>query len=82
MQDKIVLIMLGWALSSTLTSFFLGWMLYKKNTTENKIANLKQKNKRNRKSNLDNDISANIPQTKEHKRRRFNINLKRRKKNV
>lgn len=39
---------------------WLSYLLYKKPTTHNEIDNLKQKNKRNRASNINNDISASI----------------------
>lgn len=54
--------LLGWAISSTLLSVFTIWLLYKKPSTENNIDNLKQKNKRNKQSNIDNDITPQINQ--------------------
>lgn len=46
---------------------FQSWLLYKKDTTHNEIANLKQKNKRNRDSNIDNDITPHIEVKKQRK---------------
>lgn len=51
---------------------FQSWLLYKKNTTHNEIANLKQKNKRNRASKIDNDITPTI-EAKPRKRRKNRI---------
>jgi hypothetical protein len=53
-------ILLGWALATTASTFFMGWLLFKKPTNTYEIDNLKQKNKRNKQSNIDNDISARI----------------------
>lgn len=46
------------------------YLLYKKPTTHNEIDNLKQKNKRNRASNIDNDITTSI-ESKEPKKGLF-----------
>lgn len=50
----------GWAIISTLINIYVIWLLSKKPLTENNIENLKQKNKRNKQSNIDNDISSRI----------------------
>jgi len=52
--------LLGWAIISTLINIYVIWLLSKKPLTENNIENLKQKNKRNKQSNIDNDISSRI----------------------
>lgn len=60
MMDKAFLIVLGWALCSTAMSCFFGWLLFKKQSTTNKIANLKQKTKRNKDSTIENDITPTV----------------------
>lgn len=72
MIDKAFLIVLGWALCATAMACFMGWLLYKKQSTTNKIDNLKQKNKRNKQSSIDNDITATIPTEKLNKRNKNN----------
>ena len=51
---------LGWAICATLICLLTVYLLSNKETTENNIENLKQKNKRNKNSNIDNDISARV----------------------
>ena len=58
--------LLGWSISSTIIALFTIWLLFKKVSTHNQIDNLKQKNKRNKNTNIDNEISARIePEKKE-----------------
>lgn len=56
MQDKIVLILIGWALCSTLVII----ILIKKPSVVYEISKLTQKTKRNRDSNIKSDITPTI----------------------
>lgn len=76
MQDKLLYFLLGWAICATLLAVFFGWLLYRKETYQ--IRNLKQKNKRNSGSNIDNDITPHI-ETKQRKRRLKQIFTKNKK---
>lgn len=59
--------LLGWAIASTVIAIFAIWLLFKKVSTHNEIDNLKQKNKHNKSSNIDNDITATLDSQKEKK---------------
>lgn len=66
-------ILIGYSICATLVIIILSWILYKRPTTKNEIANLKQKNKRNRDSSIDNDITPtlNIEAKKQRPKHRF-----------
>jgi hypothetical protein len=68
--------LIGGLVVSLLINTLTIWLLFKKQTTYNKIANLKQKNKRNKGSNIDNDISAKM-EAKESKKGLFKNREKR-----
>jgi hypothetical protein len=70
MTDKALLMVLGWAMCATATSFFMGWLLYKKQSTTNKIAKEVVKIKRNKGSNIENDINPRITTETREKRRK------------
>ena len=62
--------LLGFAIASFLLAMYTIYLLSKKDTVENnyEIENLKQKNKRNKQSKIDNDISARIEEETPKKR--------------
>jgi len=68
--------LIGGLAVSLLINMLTIWLLFKKPTTHNEIANLKQKNKRNKNSNIDNDISAKM-EAKEPKKGLFKNREKR-----
>ena len=61
--------LLGWAICATLLAVLLMFLLYKKQSVTNDIDNLKQKNKHNKNSTINNDIKADI-QSKDTKEKR------------
>lgn len=65
--------LLGWALASTIIALFSIWMLFKKQSTTNEIDTLKQKNKRNKNSTIDNDINANIGDKDNKRKKRIKL---------
>ena len=76
----MIYFLIGWATVSTLLAFWLGWLLYKRPTTENEISIGKHVTKRNRDSNIKSDITPTI-ETKTPKKARKRILTKRRKRN-
>lgn len=62
--------LLGWSIAMTLITIFCVYLLYKKPSTHNEIENLKQKNKRNKGSDIDNEISAKLTDNKETTRKK------------
>jgi len=62
--------LIGWALAMTVITLLCAYLLYKKvsESTTNNIDKLRQNNRRNRDSTIDNDISASV--TSENIRKR------------
>lgn len=69
MQEKLLFTILGGLIISLLINVLTITLLYKKQSVTNEIDNLKQKNKHNKNSTIDNDIKADI-QSKDTKEKR------------
>ena len=63
--------LLGWSIIATILAILAIYLLFKKVSTTNNIEDQKINNKRNKGSNIDNDITSDIQETK-RKRRRLN----------